>query len=111
MPAGSPAGTLSPATDRRQDLQATATPAGGTNPLPARTKDPCMKWILVVYALTYSTPEPDGFRVPTDFPTRTACEFWGAKVPQHGDAAVLDGSGNLIVVPPIGFECRPSHQA
>ena len=87
------------------------TPAAGTNELPAHTKDPCMQWILVLYALTYSTPEPTGFRVPADFPTRAACEFWAAKVPQNGDAVVLDGRGNLIVVPPIGFECRPGRQA
>ncbi|MCY4600822.1 MAG: hypothetical protein OXF27_12995 [Acidobacteria bacterium] len=70
-----------------------------------------MQWILVVYALMYSTPEPTGFRVPADFPTRTACEFCGAKVPQHGVAVVLDRSGNLIVVPPISFECQPGRQA
>ena len=83
----------------------------GTKLAPARTKDPCMKWILVLYVLTYSSPEPTGFRVPADFPTRAACEFWGAKVPQHGDAVVRNGSGNLIVVPPISFECRTGRHA
>ena len=83
----------------------------GTKLVPACTKDSCMKWILVLYVLTYSSPEPTGFRVPADFPTRAACEFWGAKVPQHGDAVVLDGSGNLIVVPPISFECRTGRHA